>query len=271
MDKVIKQACKAWDGFNKETLKSVFETKKPLVTVVMVSWKREKKLLSALKRLQERTHIPLNLSLRVQECNNRGVQNGINNTTKGFIGKDIKFTPKNEGTGVPRQERLATALSVFDSPFVFFTDDDMVLPEYTIECLASILIDRPNMAGVNLWCAPKSWGWEIRKGVLGKRPAISPFDDKTVSVGSAATLMRREVFNEKCGIMIDNKYYIGCADIDLGLQITHSGWELGILALPGFKAENQKGGDKDYMKTRYNKHIIKKSVERFQNKWGWKL
>lgn len=260
---------KKWDGFNKAQVNAVLKSENPLVTIVMLSWRRHDRLRVTLSHLKKTLRMPVNICLRVQECNNKNLQKQIREWLTPFHSHDVMFTKENEGTGVPRHERLHTALDKFDTPFILFTDDDMKIPRFGIELLTSILLDKPEFGAANMVTAPRSfcWGYD-GKGRLAHKPPKKTFEDDTISLGSSTLVVRREVF-ETCDL--DNQYYIGCADIDFGLQMTKAGWKMGMLALPDYKATNWKGGDHKYGKTRYNKKIIAKSRERFLKKWNLEI
>ena len=72
-------------------------------------------------------------------------------------------------------------------------------------------------------------------------------------------------------VCIDKRYIIGCADIDLGMQMTKAGWECAMLTIPDWYAINYKGGSRQYVDTRYNMTIVNKSIKLFKKKWGHNL
>lgn len=256
--------------FDKKPLVNLikFPPKPPIVTIVMLSWLRHYRLIECLDNLTRVLCIPVNLCLRVQECMNKGTQEKIIHHTNGFYDTDILFTRRNEGTGIPRHERLHKALDKYNTEFIFFTDDDMIIPRHGIEFLIAFLQSYPEYGAVNLHCKPKSnvWFFDKNERLTHKRPK-SPFDE-SVALGSATLLVRKEVF-DTCDI--DNRYTIGCADIDLGLQMNKAGWKMGCMAIPEIYAMNKKGGCSTYNATRTDPKIVKNSVKLFQQKWNQKL
>ena len=265
----LNKLIESWDGFSKKSINKVLESKEPLVSIVMLSWRRYYRLFECLEHLNKTLTIPVNISLRVQECLDKDRQSKILSLVEPFYKSDVLFTSKNEGTGVPRHERLHNALEKFNTPFIQFTDDDMEMPKWSIELLTSILIDKPEFGSVNMWTYPNSNVWRFNeKGKLYHKKPKKIFNDDTVALGSATLMVRKEVY-ETCDL--DYNYYIGCADIDFGLQVHKAGWKMGMLAIPGYMAKNKKGGDRLYNQTRTSTSIIRKSVKRFWDKWGQKL
>jgi len=256
--------------FNNKTVERILSVDKPMVTVVMLNWLRWNVFMNTLDHIIERQTIPMNISMIVQECTGIKKQNMVKEKLKKFSDYTVQFTKENRGTGPPRHKALHRALDKFDAPYIHFTDDDMRLPRFAVELMVSILEDNPKLGAVNMKTHPNSNIWIMNK--MNKLQCIKPnlkrMFHKSLALGSATMVVRREVF-ETCDI--DKKYIIGCADIDLGMQMTKAGWECAMITIPNWYAINVKGGANIYNSTRYDRTIIKESAARFQRKWGHKL
>lgn len=269
-EKKLEYLLNAFDGFSRKTVKRVISTDKPMVTVVMLNWLRWNVFMGTLDHIISRQTTPMNISMIVQECSGITRQNLVKEKLKKFHNYVVRFTKNNRGTGPPRHEALHKALDKFDAPYIHFTDDDMRLPRFAAELMVSVLEDNPKLGAVNIKTHPNSNIWVInkRKQLECRKPNPDKIFHKSLALGSATMVVRREVF-ETCDI--DKEYKIGCADIDFGMQMTKAGWECAMLTIPEWFAVNVKGGSYDYNKIRYNRLIIAESAGRFQNKWGYKL
>jgi len=260
----------SWNGFNKKLMEEVLASDKPLATIVMLNWLRWPVFMGTLDHILSRIQIPTNICMTIQQCSDQMKQNQVREKLAMFNNYDVEFTPENIGTGKPRHDTLHRALKKFTTPYIHFTDDDMRLPRYAIELMISVLEERPELGAVNIRTWPNSNIWIINeRGVLQcTKPNLKRVFHPSIALGSATMVIRREVF-ETCDY--DPEYKIGCADIDLGMQMNEVGWKMAMLTIPKWYAVNCKGGNNQYVSTRYNMNIIKKSAARFYDKWGWKL
>lgn len=270
LEKSLEDLLENFDCFNKSTVKRVLFTEIPLISIVMLSWKRWNVFMDTMDHIISRQTTPMNISLTVQECSNQVERRNVMMKLGEFNDSIVRFTRKNQGTGKPRHDTIHRALDKFDTPYIHFTDDDMRLPRFAQELMVSILEDRPEYGAINIKTNPNSNIWIMNE--LNELEAIKPdpyknFND-SLALGSATMVIRREVF-ETCDY--DKHYFIGCADIDLGMQMAKAGWKCGMITIPGWHAANIKGGEEAYEKVRYNEKTIEKSIERFKEKWGYEL
>lgn len=262
MDRLLK----LWDGFDEEILKEVYAMTEPQITVVMLSYIRYDLLLRTLRNLYENVSVPLNIVLRVQGARRLDYDGKMKiKDTLGLFNKHhLSFTEKNHGTGVPRWQSIHKALE-FGTPYLFFTDDDMIYQKDSVEAMMSILKQYPKIGAVAVSCKPNYHSWNVAGNRLSQRPHKSNKLDYVDAMGSATTIMRREVFNT-CDY--DKRYYIGLADFDLCLQIKKQGWKCAIIPFEELKAVNDRKVYPEYKKVRSNHEHITNSRKLFYKKWG---
>jgi len=270
---VIDDLCKMWSGFNRGTLKRVFDSKETMLTLAMLSLIRTETMLSMLDHWEATRYIKSNIAFNVQgrEWLSNINKKLIEDKVEEYFDKSfLTFTNSNRGTGVPRHNMTRKALE-FDTPYIMTTDDDMFFPPGSVEALISILEDNPDYGAVDIWVHPNLNAWFIRPDKMMYRQPTSPFG-LVDGMGSAASVIRREVFNT-CDY--DPNYYVGWADIDFCMQMRKSKWKLGILAIPDYKALNlkQRGTDtyKRYAQFRHDAQHLGNSSVRFQQKWHMQI
>lgn len=240
------------------------------VTIILLSWLRVKKLMASLHRLLSQ-RVPMNICLQVQgsERLTEGTRAMIRAEAK-KIGKSfVLFTNGNAGTAGPRRELVEHALSYYDSRYLMTLDDDMILPRDGIRFLLSALEKNAELGAVSLGHTKMRGRVDAVKGKKIQKVKLPvPCDGLHLVdiMGSATMVLRREVFDD---CTIDPKYVIGLWDYDLCAQMRKVGWEIGILYDRKFLAVNDSGGPVEYTRERYNKTVIRRSMARLRQKWGW--
>jgi len=270
---------KIWDGFNPDTLRSVLQMDKPILSVAMLSWLRTDKLISTLEHTLHTVSIPLNFCLHVQGLERLSNVNKqkILELLDQFYASEVLFTNDNLGTGIPRHDLIHFAFNKFNTPYIVTLDDDILVPKGGLEALLSILESDESLGSGSLWCSPgyrayylnpttkalQQEGYRQRLGAQKITNSRIVFPD---AVGSATQITRREVF-ETCDL--DTEYKVGCGDFDFCMQMRKANWKLMMLALPELRAFNNKKGKVDpYYKTgRRHKPTLHNSKDRFRNKW----
>jgi GT2 family glycosyltransferase len=269
MEKEINRLIKMWDGFDRNSLEKIYSVDKPIISLVMLSWLRFDKLIKTLNHFTDTVKIPLNIALRIQgsEKLKKVQRKKIAQAIDKFEDSFISFREQNHGSGEPRWEMLQEAKK-FNTPYIMFTDDDMLFPRGSIEAKLSILNSKKKLGACASWCSPGYTAWNVvGKNILPRQPR-PPFD-YVDAMGSATTIMKSKVF-EKCDY--DKKYYVGWGDFDLCMQLRQNNWKCAILALSELKAINDvKDDPPEYRQTRYNKKYAEKSSKRFLSKWGIKI
>lgn len=258
---------KIWEGINNQTVYSIIQTEKPIICLATLSLYRYQHLFKTLDHTKNITKTPLNICLRVQAAEEMPLKykyKVLELLEKNFVSSDVQFTFRNHGSGIPRRDVVHRALEHFNSRLVMTLDDDILLPSYSLEVLAAILLDRPKLGSITLACKPPYAVWEKRGDRLkGINPNLG--FSLTDAVGSGTTMVKSEVF-KTCDL--DPEYYIGWGDMDFGTQMRKAGWEIGVLNVPGFQALNPANSPQNYKQIRYNKTHIKNSWERYKTKWG---
>lgn len=256
-----------WNGFNAKVLDGVYNSDEVLVTIVMLSYIRYESLLRTLDNLSSIFSFKANIALTVQGARRLDAdwRKRIEDKCKKFNDYDLVFTEKNHGTGVPRQKTLHRGLK-FGTPYIMFTDDDMIFRKGSAEALICMLKQHHDIGGAAVSCNP-NYEVHVQNGNWVRPVPISPIKPTFVdAMGSATSIMRREVF-DTCDY--DPQYYIGFGDFDLCFQIRKAGWRLVVLGFNALKATNT-GRDintPEYVKTRRNKTHINNSRNAFKNKW----
>lgn len=253
-------------NIKKKTFRMFKNIKEPYVTLAMLSFRRPNSLIKTLTELLE-MDIPLNLVLRVQAVEelDNDIIDEIEILSNNFYGCDLNFTEKNNGTGEPRHNILSRAYNNFNTPFIMTCDDDMTYQKNTLPVLASLLTTKKDFGACSVWCSPNYNAWTLQGNRLLPRPPRKPFDDQVDGMGSATSMFKREVF-DTCEY--DKEYYIGWADMDLGMQIRKSGWRMGIIHHENVNAVNRyKESPSEYKQIRYSNYHNQRSKKIFYNKW----
>ncbi len=265
----IEQICSKCNILRVDDIKRLHANKEPLVAIAMLSFIRPQKLIKALKlHLSNRT--PLIMVLRVQGCEHLTEKqiNEITHLCKQFYGYDLQFTKTNKGSGEPRHDVMNRAIKTFNTPYIMTTDDDMMWKPYSIMAQVSLLERLVNYGVISSVCTPNYPRKWFENGVLKTEKITKTFVDADM-IGSGTSIHRREIF-QTCEY--DKEYKIGCGDYDFCMQIRRIGWKIGVLNIPELNSHNDAAGSgNDYNRQRYNRPIIKKSIERFKQKWGYTL
>jgi len=239
------------------------------ITVSILSWMLEDRLIKTLIQLPRTTSMPLNLCLHVQgkEQIPKGKRQAILDASSSFMIRDIFFTEGNKYSAKPRAELLKRSAK---TPFVFMTDNDMIFQEGSLDALLSYLKNNKSYGIVDL--AHNYLKWHRR--VNGTEVTCFPvsFDEpKFVDVdliGAASMLIRSEIINNND--IIDTRYDLGTWDFDLCMNVVKSGWSIATLCDKRYIAIN----DKTYRTPRYlrekvHNHIRLKGLRLFKEKWGF--
>lgn len=106
-----------------------------------------------------------------------------------------------------------------ESPFIFFLDQDSVLPPTLVASLARLLDDDPRRAVA----APAPWDASSRR-YLDPRTAARPDVAEMSVVITSAMLLRRVAYAQTQGMRDD--FFVDCVDQDLCLQLRRAGWSI---------------------------------------------
>ena len=245
--------------------------KKPQITVSILSWLLEDRLIKTLKNLPLTTSMPLNLCLHVQgeEQISRGKRREIYEAASGFSCQDIYFTPFNNGVAGPRATLLKRSAG---TPYVFITDNDMDFKEGSIDALYNFLENPKNnpYGAVNL--VDNTLTWHRRVDLDHKRVTYFPISfepSKVVDIdlcGACSTLIRSEI--AQIPNIIDTDYYLGTWDIDLCMNIKNLGLKIATICDKRYIAHNDTSyRTKEYLKIKGPIPLRLEGIYRFMNKW----
>lgn len=245
--------------------------KEAQITVSILSWLLEDRLIKTLIQIPRTTELPLNLCLHVQgeEQISREKRKEIYEAASGFAHQDIYFTPRNNGVAGPRASLLKRSAI---TPYIFITDNDMDFKEGSIDTLYNFLSNPKNnkYGAVNL--VDDTLRWHRRVDIEHKRVTYFPVsleESKVVDIdlcGACSTLLRSEI--AKVPNIIDTNYYLGTWDIDLCMNIKNLGLKLATVCDKRYIAHNDTSyRTKEYLKIKGLIPIRLEGISRFKDKW----
>jgi len=256
------------DNFILNNMKS---SKKPIITICMVSYRRINTLLKTLNRLST-FNISINLLIWVNKYENFTDDqiNEIQNICEKLYFYKIIFCDENIGAGKPRNILLKLSKEL-DTEYVVITDDDMYYNNEDELLIGSSLLTQDyysEYGSIGLWCHPEPSEIHIKNKELRNYKIRKGFFDVD-ALGAATMTIRKDIIDDDCNI--DPEYFIGWEDFDFSLQIKKKGYKIGLLCDDRWKPINlSPTGDEIYKKDRYNEIEIKKSTNRFISKWNIK-
>lgn len=241
----------------------------PVITVSILSWLLENRLIRTLQSIPKTTSMPLNLCLHVQgseQISDKLKQEILDATSKFHI-RDVFFTIHNNGAAVPRAN-LMTRSAI--TPYVFITDNDMDFQPGSIDALYEFLQDNPSYGMVDLVHNYLRW----HRTVDGTKVNCFPvnFDGPKVVdvdlIGAASIMMRKEV--SLLPNLIDRRYHLGTWDFDMCLNVKKAGWKIATIQDKSLIAVNDKTHRTPTYKKRKVYHPIRhKGLKIFEQKWGF--
>jgi len=242
----------------------------PKITVSILSWRLEERLIKTLVSIPKSTSLPLNLCLQVQGAEDISdeVKKSIVSSAHGFIHKDIFFTEGNNYSAVPRSELMKRSAI---TPYIFVTDNDMDFTYGSIDALYNF-IKKPQNASygvVNLVHNHMKYHRLLNNGKVIYQPLRG--NDKIVDVhlvGAASLMMRCEVAT--LPDLIDTEYNLGVWDIDMCMNITAHGWKIGTLDSDKFPCFNDHSHrTTEYNASKNNPVLRSEGINRFISKHGF--
>jgi hypothetical protein len=242
---------------------------KPQVTVAIISWLREERLIKTLINIPKTTTLPLNLCLHVQgeEKVTSATKRRILESASGFVEKDIYFSSGNGGIAPPRATNLKRAAK---TPFVFMSDNDMDYKEGTIDAELDFLNSNLDYGMVDVMHNQLLY----HRTVNGNKVICTPVESVTSLhadvdlIGGTSQLIRREV--ALIPNIIDIRYFIGSWDFDFSMNVRKEGWKIATLTDKKLVAFNDRGNrNNNYGKTKSKESLIKEGRKLFESKWGF--
>lgn len=239
------------------------------ITVSILSWLLEDRLIKTLIQLPRSTSMPLNLCLHVQgeEQIPKGKRQAILDASSGFMIRDIFFTQGNRYAAKPRAALLKRSAK---TPYVFMTDNDMIFQEGSLDALLSYLKNNKSYGIVDLAHNYLRWHRRVNGTEVSCLPvSFDPpqFVDVDL-IGAASMLIRSGIIQNND--LIDTNYDLGAWDFDLCMNVRKLGWSIATLCDKRYIAIN----DKTYRTSRYLREKVRnpirlKGLKLFKEKWGF--
>jgi len=242
---------------------------KSMITVAIVSWLLEDRLIKTLQGIPKTTSLPLNLCLQVQgeERVTSEAERRIIEAASGFVEKDIYFNSGNGGIAPPRALNLKRAAK---TPYVFMSDNDMDYKEGTLDAELAFMEEHQEYGMVDIMHNQLLY----HRTVKGTKVICTPVDSITEPyvdvdlIGGTSQLIRQEV--ALIPNIIDIRYFIGSWDFDLSMNVRAHGWKIATLTDRTLLANNDREGRTDeYKNSKLNNEVIQRGRRLFESKWGF--
>lgn len=257
------------DYYNKDVLISMIKSKKPIITLCMVSYRRYKTLITTLEKYVS-FNIPINLILWLNSYNDytRYQLQHIKRMCKKLYSYDITYCNKNMGTGHPRNIMLSRAYKEYDTPYIMTTDDDILYNTEEEFLIGASILEQTKYyqyGAIGIWCDPIYYSLYVINDELKNYIPKKGFQNVD-ALGAATMTIKRKVLS-KCNT--DGEYKLGWVDTDFSFQIRDNNYKLGLLCDTKWKPYNVADkSDIVYKKARSDKNVTQLSKDRFIKKWG---
>lgn len=239
------------------------------ITVSILSWLLEDRLIRTLSDLPRTTSMPLNLCLHVQGSEQimDSKRKEIIDAASGFVHKDIFFTDGNKMSAKPRAELLKRSAI---TPYVFMTDNDMVFQPNSLDTLYSFLQNNKEYGIVDLVHNFLKGHRTVSNKTVNYRPVDlrKPHVVDVDLIGAGSMLIRSEI----CTIpdIIDTRYDISAWDLDFCLNVKAKGWKIGTYCDKKLVAVNDiTQRTPKYLKEKVHHPIRLEGLKLFEKKWGF--
>ncbi|MCK5017241.1 MAG: hypothetical protein KAS32_09220 [Candidatus Peribacteraceae bacterium] len=264
-----------YKSYLNESLLYVYtNSRKPRITICMVSYLRYETLIKSLNNILS-LGVSVNLLLWINQSDKmtKNIRDRVRVLCSKFPNHEITFSKTNMGTGYPRFMMLNKAHHEYDTEFVMTTDDDIMFrtPEELV--LGATVLDQKEYSdygAIGIWCDPRYNRVHIKKG--GKSfSLISPTEGfyDVDALGAATMTIRRSVL-KNCNC--DPQYLIGLVDWDFSMSMRQEGWKLGLVCDNRYKPLNDvSGSTNEYRRGRWDETVIENSKKLFRKKWNIKI
>jgi len=241
------------------------------ITVSILSWLLEEKLIETLIKLPRTTSMPLNLCLQIQGCERLSPpkRQAILDATSAYMIRDVFFTRNNNGSAKPRAALLKRSAI---TPYIFITDNDMTFQPGSLDAMLSFMESEDGQPYGMIDLVHNYLKWH--RTVEGTKVTSTPVDHNQQGIipvdliGAASLLMRREV--ALIPNIIDTNYHLGVWDFDLCMNVKRANWKIGTLSDKRYIAINDKTArNLQYLKEKVRNPIRINGIKRFRKKWGF--
>jgi GT2 family glycosyltransferase len=245
----------------------------PQITVAIISWMLEERLIKTLTQIPKNTELPLNLCLHVQgeEQISADLKQRIIDAADGFVEKDIYFTKGNLGIAGPRAKNLSRAAK---TPFVFMSDNDMEYQYGTIDAEYKFMTDPANSTYGMIDVVHDKLIYH--RTVKGTQVICTPLNFNTQHIvdvdmtGGTSLLIRQKV--ALTPNIIDTNYCVGSWDFDFSLNVRKAGWKVATLcdrSLVAYNNHEDRNKTSTYKESKVNKELVEYGRKLFEHKWGF--
>lgn len=236
------------------------------ITISMINYLREDKLIRTLKNIHDHSRMPLNIIIQIQNRNNISddIRDSIIDELDKFKSYQIIWNDDNLGTAIPRYNTTQESLNN-GSDYTIIIDSDMLINNGTLELLYNKIENEPDYGAISCWCKPYYAKWKIQNGTLKQERLTEGFHDSD-TLGTGCVIIRTDIFNRA---HFNKDLIIGYIDFIWCMEVKNkTSYKLGILCNSNHKILNDsKGNSKEYMKARQNKTAIEKSKKYIKEKY----
>lgn len=228
------------------------------ITLAMINYLREEKLINTLKNIKHNTRLPLDVVIQLQGRNKMSdeTKNRIIECLDKFKSYQIIWNDNNLGTAIPRYNTTQESLKN-KSNYTIIVDSDMLLNYGTLELLYNKIEKEPEYGAISCWCKPYYAKWKIEGNTL-KQEKLSEGFFETDTLGTGCVIVKTDVFEKA---KFNKKLIIGYIDFIWCMEIkTKTNYKLGILCDKNHKILNDaRNNSQEYMKARKDMRAIELS------------
>ena len=216
-----------------------------MADIVILSWHRADKTIECLQSIYRNTQYPFNIIIIDQGSSDHDIKlleaycNGRDN---------IRIYKFGENLGVGGGRKFGVQHSSAD--YIVFLDNDMVVQKNWLTELVRVAEENENILVVAI-------------NILYDGSPQKTLARRLGLVHGGATLYKRKAFAEA---YLDEKYHIGCEDLDFMLQLSKKGFDMVIAS--NSRADHYPDIGTTYAQERRNNDIKHKAFDRFKKKWG---
>jgi len=244
----------------------------PQITVSILSWMLEDRLIKTLRGIPASTKMPLNLCCHVQGeellCDAKKYE--ILDAASGFVNKDIYFTKGNAGTTAPRLDLMGRSAI---TPFILITDNDIDFKPDSIDRLYEFMLDKANYEYAFAILAHNQQRYYLTRDQNGNcnyipielnRPRVVDTD----ITGAASMLLRSEI--ALIPNILDTRYHIGAWDWDFCANLRSMDWKIATIIDERYMVRNDRSYQtREYRSVKYGTVRFHENRDLFKRKWGF--
>lgn len=237
------------------------------VSIAMINYLRENKLIQTLKTIKKNSRIPLDIVIQLQgkENLNDKIKQHIVNELETFKSYEIIWNDGNLGTATPRYNTTQKTLEN-KNEYTIIIDSDMIINNGTLELLYNKIENNKEYGAISCWCKPNYYKYELIDNKLNQKTLSEGFHE-TDALGTGCVIVKTEIFKKA---KFNTNLIIGFIDFIWCLEIKNkTRYKLGIICDNYHKILNDASNNsKEYMIERTNKIAINKSRKYIKDTWN---